>query len=82
MNQISALIADEQLNGLVINMKEMIARVGDRINKDGIESVCLTTKEVVRCKDCKYAEVIPPFVICRSHITRSMNWFCADGEQK
>ena len=39
-------------------------------------------QDIVRCKDCKYAEVFPMWVICRNNITRGLNWFCADGERK
>lgn len=67
-------------------MKEMIARVGDRTNKDGIESVCLTTKEIVRCKDCLRRGTYG----CPVHVGYGDNdgtdepdeWFCADGERR
>lgn len=74
-------------------MKEMIARVGDRINKDGIDSVCLTGEELIRCKDCKYAHLTydgdckycdnitddDGFPIECYH---PGDWFCADGERR
>lgn len=69
-------------------MKEMIARVGDRVNKDGIESVCLTAEELVRCKDCVYwdkghsEECDNINSICFHNGWCKPDWFCADGERK
>ena len=59
-------------------MKEMIARVGDRTNKDGIESVCLTTEEIVRCKDCKHYENCEVNDLLLNH----EDGYCSDGEKR
>jgi hypothetical protein len=67
-------------------MKEMIARVGDKIMQSGIWSVCLTSEELVRCKDCKHRD--PEDGKCDSghgiiwNLPRPDDWFCADGERK
>ena len=42
----------------------------------------MDVEQVVRCKDCKYAEVFPMWVICRNNITRGLDWYCADGCRK
>lgn len=67
-------------------MHEMIARVGDRVNKDGIASVCLTGEEIVRCKYCKWWDVeaqdkAPKWLPCMA-VNKGGEWFCADGERK
>lgn len=59
-------------------MKEMIARVGDSINKNGIASVCLTGEELVRCKDCQKRNQHHE---C-AYGYHSDDWFCADGERQ
>ena len=73
-------------------MKEMIARVGDRINKDGIESVCLTGEELVRCKNCKHlfdgehhdncCDVLMEKVKWAFEVIVEPDWFCADGKRR
>lgn len=65
-------------------MKEMIAKVGDSINKDGIASVCLTGEELVRCRDCKHFEPDGIYTMCYRHngLSQNADWFCADGERK
>ena len=73
-------------------MKEIIARVGDRINEDGIESICLTAEELVRCKDCKHrfngehyddcCDVLMEKVKWAFEVTVEPDWFCADGVKK
>lgn len=63
-------------------MKEMIARVSDRLKR----SVCLTGEELVRCKDCRYGE---PTIINGVWLSVTCNgvdhrpdWFCGDGERR
>jgi hypothetical protein len=63
-------------------MKEMIARVGDRVNKDGIGSICLTTEELVRCKDCKHYDKETGRCDLRHVHGRAETWFCADGKRR
>ena len=63
-----------------MGMKEMIARVGDRLMQSGLESVCLTGEELVRCKDCKHWEQQTGHCPYNSIFTHS-EWFCADGEK-
>ena len=63
-------------------MKEMIARVGDSINKDGIASVCLTGEELVRCKDCKWYDKQENWCISLDITEQGDDWFCADSERK
>ena len=59
----------------------MIARIGDILKQSGIESVCLTGEEIIRCKNCKwYDEQISICDNCR--LPREQMFFCADGKKK
>lgn len=73
-------------------MKEMIARVGDTVTQSGIESVCLTGEEIVRCKNCKHlfdgerkencCDVLMEKADWLVEISVDPDWFCANGERK
>jgi hypothetical protein len=39
-------------------------------------------KELVRCADCRHADISPSGLIKCRGIFRSRDWFCADGERK
>lgn len=71
-------------------MKEMIARVGDVLKQDGIESICLTGEELVRCKYCKLRQNTTATISngqvgfwCETtKAYRPDDWYCADGERR
>lgn len=65
-------------------MKEMIARVGDYIKENGIPSVCITSKEIIRCQYCKHMNSPDNCVkFCnRIHNFVTADWYCADGERR
>ena len=71
-----------------MEMKEMIARVGDILTQSGIESICLTSEEIVRCKDCKHSYgrgrgMYCQFIECeKTGAFHKEDWFCADGKKK
>ena len=39
-------------------------------------------KELVRCADCRHADISPSGLIKCRGIFRSREWYCADGERK
>jgi len=39
-------------------------------------------KELVRCSDCRHADISPSGLIKCRGIFRSREWYCADGERK
>lgn len=66
-------------------MKEIIARVGDILMQSGIESMCLTGEEIIRCKDCRYHNSEPDThgdYCDKIHRSKGPNWFCGDGRRR
>ena len=39
-------------------------------------------KELVRCADCRHADISPSGLIKCRGIFRSLEWYCADGERR
>ena len=39
-------------------------------------------KELVRCADCRHADISPSGLIKCRGIFRSKEWYCADGERR
>ena len=39
-------------------------------------------KELVRCADCRHADISPSGLIKCRGIFRSREWYCADGERR
>lgn len=74
-----------------VGMRELIIKVDDPGERawDGSSKV-FEIKELVRCKDCKYAfQHWNDFYRCDNHNELTIgygdhkgNWFCADGERK
>lgn len=64
-------------------MKEYIIRVNES-KKDisGGMPLMEKAKELVRCKDCKNADISDSGLIKCSGFFRCADWFCADGEAK
>jgi hypothetical protein len=45
-------------------------------------TITYETKELVRCADCRHAEVSQSGLIKCNGIFRSREWYCADGEKR
>lgn len=61
-------------------MKEYIIQVDDSPTWDGSRKV-FETKELVRCKDCKYNDD-GECIIKAGWFPVKPDWFCADGERR
>jgi len=64
-------------------MREIIFREKEiNIPIKGKELVLVPFAELVRCADCRHADISQSGLIKCRGIFRSREWFCADGERR
>lgn len=61
--------------------KATAAECTEELAKD-VLTLLKEQKELVRCADCRHADISPSGLIKCRGIFRSREWFCADGERK
>ena len=62
---------------------ELLKEQAERLDK--YREALLDKQDVVRCKNCKYGQLMNGEIWCHKYTPRTMippDWFCADGELK
>ena len=64
-------------------MKELIIKVDEeKMDIEGNAPIVDRPQELVRCADCRHADISPSGLIKCRGIFRSKEWFCADGVKR